>query len=373
MATPRNPRWPIDQVLDRTDLSALLDELAEAAAHTIGPGRKWHCPMPYHEDHRASVTMFRDRTGHERWRCWSGDHRGDAIDLVVATTGRDRADAVEWLANRAGMHPDRPLPPMPPRQSSAPAAAKVMDPLVARYVHACHRVLAASAGRPVRDWLHARGINDATITANLIGADPGRTMMRRSRGLPYGAEVAATFPVYGPGGALTYVQARYLDPDTAGRKYDNPAAALAPHPRLGFAVTAGAARPGVTLVCEGMPDALIAAQAGFHAVGLLGAQTPDESVAARLANHADNTNTELVIVCDPDAAGRRVADALVSLLGDCGHHADVVTPPDGLDLNDWANRCPTWPDHIPTPGHPDVDHDTIARDAVERPLQEVDL
>ena len=374
MTAPGRARWPIDQVLERTDLSALLDELAEPAAGSMGRGRKWHCPMPYHEDHRASVTMFRDRTGHERWRCWSGDHRGDAIDLVVATTGRDRAEAIDWLANRAGMHPDRPLPPARPRQSRAPAAAKVMDPLVARYVQACHRVLGASAGRPLREWLHARGITDATITANLIGVDPGRTMMRRARGLPYGAEVAATFPVYGPGGALTYVQARYLDPDAAGRKYDNPAAALAPHPRLGFPITANTTRPDVTLVCEGMPDALIAAQAGFQAVGLLGAQTPDESVAARLANHAGNMGTQLVLVCDPDAAGRRVADALIPLLDECGHDAGVVTPPDGLDLNDWASRCPTWPDHIPAPDRPERDGALVDDDPVERrPLHEVEL
>ncbi|MGE0308498.1 MAG: toprim domain-containing protein [Acidimicrobiia bacterium] len=367
MGTPRNPRWPIDQVLDRTDLGALLDELTEPAARTVGPGRKWHCPMPYHEDHRASVTMFRDRAGHERWRCWSGDHRGDAIDLVTVVTSRDRADAIDWLASRAGMYPDRPLPPVRPRHSDAPPAARVMDPLVARYVHACHRILHASAGRPVLDWLHSRGLDDTTITTNLIGADPGRTMMRRARGLPYGSGIAATFPVYGPAGALTYVQARYLDPETTGRKYDNPAAALAPHPRLGFPITAQS-QPGVTLVCEGMPDALTAAQAGFPAVGLLGAQTPDESVASRLANHAENTATRLVLVCDPDPAGRRVAETLVPLLDGCGHSATVVTPPDGLDLNDWALRSATWPDHILAP-----QPDTAERSTPGRALQEVEL
>jgi DNA primase len=95
-----------------------------------------------------------------------------------------------------------------------------------------------------------------------------------------------------------------------------------------------------------MPDALTAAQAGFDAVGLLGAQTPDDSVAARLANHAANTGTRLVLVCDPDPAGRRVAETLVPLLDGCGHTAHVVTPPDGLDLNEWASHQPAWPDQI---------------------------
>ena len=93
----------------------------------------------------------------------------------------------------------------------------------------------------MRDWLHGRGFDDATLQANLVGCDPGRQLLRRRRGLPYGKVPAATFPALGPTGQVTFVQARYLDVDAAGRKYDNPAAALAPNPRLTFAATAGAA------------------------------------------------------------------------------------------------------------------------------------
>lgn len=361
--------WPIEQVLDRVDLLSLLDELTEPAGRS-GPGRKWHCPMPNHEDHRASVTMFRDRSGHERWRCWSGDHRGDAIDLVIAATGRERADAVDWLAAREGMLPDRPLPPARERASTAPPAARIMDPVVARYVQACARVLNSAAGRPVRDWLHRRGLDDAVISANLIGTDPGRTMMRRGRGLPYGSTLAATFPVYGPGGDLTYVQTRYLDVEAAGRKYDNPAASLAPHPRLSFPIAPVSTQRGVTLVCEGLPDALTATQAGFAAVGLLGAQTPDESVAARLANYSDNAHSRLVLVCDPDAAGRRVAEALVPLLDQVGCPATVVTPPEGWDLNDWAMNRSSWVDDL----REAIDRESgVAAAVVAGTMPEVDL
>ena len=113
-----------------------------------------------------------------------------------------------------------------------------------------------------------------------------------------------------PAGNVTYVQARYLDPDATGRKYDNPSAALAPHPRLGFVAAPSLIDTDHVLVCEGMPDALIAAQAGYQAVGLFGAQTPDDSVAARLVNYADNVGVGLVILRDPDPAGRRVAETL---------------------------------------------------------------
>jgi len=348
----RPPTWRIADVLDRTDLSVLLDELA-TSTDRIGAGRRWHCPLPDHDDHRASVTMYRDRRGHERWRCWSGDHRGDAVDLVMTVTGRQRSDAVDWLAGRAGMVPDRPLPAVRKKRVPVqPSPAVVMDPIVGAYVTACHRVLGSGGGREVRAWLHDRGISDDTITANLIGADPGRDMMRRKRGLPYGASLAATFPVFDPIGNLAYVQTRYLDVEAAGRKYDNPAASLAPNPRLGFTVSPAELRNAPMLLCEGMPDALIAAQEGFEAVGLLGANAPDESIAARLANHLDNrsetagTATGIVLVTDPDDAGRRVAETLAPMLTERGHQPTVVTPPDGFDLNAWALNQPDWPDHL---------------------------
>ena len=74
----RQPRWEIADVLARTDLAQLLDQLATPATHNIR-GRRWHCPMPDHDDQHASVTLHTDHRGHERWRCWSGDHthRGD--------------------------------------------------------------------------------------------------------------------------------------------------------------------------------------------------------------------------------------------------------------------------------------------------------
>jgi DNA primase len=341
-AHDRRPRWQIDDVLERTDLAHLLDELARPSGHATGAGRRWHCPMPDHEDHRASVSMFRNHHGHERWRCWSSDHRGDAIDLVMVTTGRTRTDAIDWLATRAGMIPDRPLPPARPKSTPKPGApAGTMHPIVAQYVDTCAALLHKPLGEPVRQWLHRRGITEATITANRVGVDPGRAMLMRRRGLPYGKAVAATFPALDPRGNVTYVQARYLDTDAVGRKYDNPSAQLAPHPRLAFAARTGQ-RSDLLVVCEGIPDALIASQAGYAAVGLLGAHAPDEAVAMQLAAHATDQGLDVALVRDPDDEGARVAQVLVPLLEREGVTPIVAVPPGGADLNDWALIDPDW-------------------------------
>ena len=336
------PRWEIDDVLARTDLAGLLDQLAQPATHAVR-GRRWHCPMPDHNDHHASVTMHTDHRGHERWRCWSGDttHRGDAIDLITATQRFPRGEAIDWLAGRAGMIPDQPLPPVTRKPRAARPARVPLDPVVAQYVSACERILWTPTGDPVREWLHARGFTHETLRANRIGADPGRDMLRRRRGLPYGAAVAATLPALDPQGEVTYVQARYLDPGDGIDKYDNPASALGSNPRLAWAQRSSDPAPRDALVvCEGIPDALTAAQGGWTAVGVLGSNAPDERVAAKLAARADSHHLALVAVIDADPAGRAWGRHLDDLLGDLT--LTIVEPPEGLDLNSWARQDPGW-------------------------------
>ena len=69
-----------DDLLRRTDLAALLDELSPAPATRQGPTARWHCIDAGHDDQHPSITMFVDRRGIERWKCWSGGHGGTAID-----------------------------------------------------------------------------------------------------------------------------------------------------------------------------------------------------------------------------------------------------------------------------------------------------
>lgn len=359
-------RWKIADVLDRTDLARLLDDIAQPATHAAR-GRRWHCPLPDHDDHHASVTMHTDHRGHERWRCWSGDdtHRGDAIDLITATQRLSRAEAIDWLAQRAGMIVDQPLPaPSRKRRPSRPTNVP-LDPAVARYAQACERVLWGSGGLPVRDWLHGRGFADELIAANHIGADPGRRKMRRRRGLPYGKGVAAVFPALDPDRKIRYLQARYLDPGD-GPKYDNPAAALGSNPRLAWTRTVGASRPGVLVVCEGIPDALTAAQSGFRSAAVLGSQAPDQSVATRLGVVAERQDLALVAVIDNDPAGIAWGQRLGELLADCGQALEVIEPPtEGLDLNTWAATDDTWHNHLPGNTVPRLERVTALPDAAD--------
>lgn len=346
------PRWRIEDVLARTDLGHLLDELAVPASHQVR-GRRWHCPLPDHDDQHPSVTMHTDHRGHERWRCWSGDgsHRGDAIDLVALTQRVPRGDAVDWLARRAGMVPDQPLPPI--RRKAQPSRPGIvpLNPVVVEYVTACERILWTAGGRQVRDWLHRRGFDDDLLRANHIGADPGRALLHRRRGLPYGASIGAVFPALDPAGRVRYLQTRYLEPGD-GPKYDNPAARLGSNPRVAWTRTTCAPDADMLVVCEGIPDALTAAAVGLRSVAVLGSQAPDCSVSTRIAHHADECGLAVVAVIDNDDAGRAWGARLSSLLAEQGFDISLVEPPMQLkDLNTWASRDPQWPTRLPsTPG-----------------------
>jgi hypothetical protein len=254
---------------------------------------------------------------------------------------------VDWLARRAGMLPDQPLPTPTHKQRPAIRTAVSVDPAVIQYADACQRILWTNTGRLVRDWLHARGFGDDLLHANRVGADPGREMMRRQRGLPYGATIGAVFPALDPGGRIRYLQTRYVEPGD-GPKYDNPAASLGSNPRLAWTRPVGPTLAGLLVVCEGIPDALTATQAGHISVGILGSQAPDHSVAVRIATYADEHGLDVVAVVDNDPAGRAWGVRLGDLLGEHAVPLTVVEPPgDGVDLNSWALTDADWSTRLP--------------------------
>jgi DNA primase len=132
------------------------------------------------------------------------------------------------------------------------------------------------------------------------------------------------------------VQTRYLEPGD-GPKYDNPAASLGANPRLGWTQAIGPAQPSQLIVCEGIPDALTAAGAGYEAVAVLGSQAPDYAVADVVARHADRSRQALIAVTDNDPAGEVFGFRLQALFAGLDRRIEIVTPPRAdMDLNEWS-------------------------------------
>ena len=339
----RRGRYDREELLARTDLRALLDELSGSAT---GPGRtaRWRCPSIDHDDVHPSVTLRTDRRGIERWRCWSGGHGGTAIDAMHVAFRVGYGEAIEELARRVGMQADetgvrRIRPPMPPREPVP------LHPNVVRYVEACERLLWEPVGRPVLEYLTVeRGLDPEVLRANRVGADPGTRRLRRAAGLPKNGP-GAVFPAFTVDGRLTYLQTRYLEHDEHISKYDNPASRLGDNPRHGWTQPAGSVKEPI-IICEGFPDAYTANSAGYTAIAVLGATNANPVLAERIAEGIGQRPA--VVAFDGDDAGRAATKQLSTSLGQRGIMVIELPLPSGADLNSWVHTARKIPDLGPT-------------------------
>ena len=333
-----------DDVLTRIDLDQLCDELL-GPHKGRGHGASWPCPDPQHGPQTGKtppVTVFRPRSGIERWHCHGCGAGGTAIDLVMRTEGVPFPEALELLGRRVGAieaPPWEPRPARPRAEPPPPPPSADPSPALETFVSACEDWLWGPNGRAMRRYLDSRGLGEEVLRANRVGADPGPRALPREAGLPR-AGPAVVFPLFDEEGRVVYLQARYLSSN--GRKYDNPSASLVPaSPRLGEVRTPGAAQADDTiLICEGLPDALTAAQAGYRAVAVLGAGLPDERLARALLERYPDEN--LVVAFDADPRGRAGAERLAELLGTAGageRVAELHVPAEFGDLNAWARAA----------------------------------
>jgi len=218
-----------------------------------------------------------------------------------------------------------------------PGATAEVSPALEAYVGACEAWLWGPGGRVFRSFLAHRGLGEDILRANRVGADPGPSAVPRADGLPRGGP-AIVLPLLDPDSHRpVYLQARYLQP--RHRKYDNPASRLVPtSPRLEEVRLAGPpVRPDIAVICEGIPDALIAAQAGWRSVAVLGAGLPDERVARAITERFPDAT--LIVAFDRDHRGRDASAALLDLLRREGTGERISTleiPPTAGDLNAWA-------------------------------------
>jgi DNA primase len=335
-----------DELLQRTDLAALLDELSPQPAVRLGPSARWRCIDPDHDDLHPSVTMFTDHHGIARWRCWSGGHGGTAIDALIVARRLQVGEAIDELARRARLDLSPPTAIRRPEHVVRHDAIP-LDPCITDYVTACERVLWTRHGQPVAEWLvDERRLDPEVLRANHVGADPGPALLARAAGLPRGG-LAAVFPALAVDGTVAYAQARYLHPPEGRGKYDNPAGRLGTNPRLAWTRVPHHTRPGVLVVCEGLPDALTASTAGFSAVAILGATYPNTHLVQRIADRTDSR--QILLAFDNDPAGIAATERVHDLLARHEVTVGCLPLPNGTDLNDLARRDPAWADSLAPP------------------------
>lgn len=255
------------------------------------------------------------------WTCFAckslqrDKYSGDVIDLYRHETGKDFMDAVEDLAQMAGITIDRghssARDDFTPYEETQPAAPLDPDPIApqadyTQYYRQCMQALRESA--PAQAYLQARGFSLDLAISYGIGFDPQAdpasapgAMGDAYRPHPCPRIIIPTTPSH-------YV-ARSIDPDTPER-----------YKKLNPNRDRGAGEPGIfgakkafsgdnenIFVCEGWADALSVAAAGQPAIALNSASNADKLIK-QLEERP--TQATMVLCLDNDAAGKAATEAL---------------------------------------------------------------
>ncbi|MBC2860557.1 DNA primase [Stappia sp. 28M-7] len=344
----------LDEIRARVPLSEVVARRVSWDRRKSQPARGdfWAC-CPFHQEKTPSFHVDDRRN---RYKCFGCGASGDHFRFLTETEGLSFPEAVERLAEQAGVALPAPDPQAAARAAERASLAEICE-MAARFFQ---DALAMSGGEQARDYISRRRLRPDTVREFRIGYAPnGRDALKRhliGKGVDEASMVEAGLVIRPDDGRPTYDRfrnrlmipiqdergrviafgGRTLDPDGQPKYLNSPETPLFHKGTMVFnfhRAREPAHRTGQAVVVEGYMDAIAIAQAGMgNVVAALGTAFTEEQVGRlwRLA-------PEPVICFDGDAAGtsaaHRAVDRILPGLRS-GHSFGFVFLPDGKDPDD---------------------------------------
>ena len=338
----------LEEVRERIDFVELVREHVPSLKKA---GRDFKACCPFHEEKTPSFYVVPSKGIFHCFGCGAG---GDLFTFVMRIEGLSYVEAVEKLAERAGVRLVRPERALDPQEKERLSLRRVLE-FAREHYHS--QLLRLPEAEAARRYLSKRGLTKETIeafklgyAARVGGVIPAAVRQKFAKEHLVGAGLASErdgglrehfwarvlFPIVNQRGEVCGFGGRVLDDGEP--KYINS--------RDGVMLTKGRllygfheALPAIrkerhALLLEGYMDVLAAHQAGFrNACAPLGTALTEEH-AALLKRHVDR----VTFLFDPDAAGVRAAVRGGELLLERGVGVALATVPDGLDPDELLQR-----------------------------------
>lgn len=347
---PRDIREQVRQAIDIAELVGSYLQLQRR-------GRIYLAICPWHDDSRPSLQVNPER---QTWKCWVCGDGGDIFNFVMKREGVDFRQALELLADRAGIAWQPAAGPAPAEGSAANKRTQYAAMTWAeQQYHEC--LLSSRDAEPARRYLEQRGITVDSMRRYRLGFAPNnwQWLVDRARSSAYSLDVLKGVGLTGisqnTGKPYDLFRGRVMFPirDTQGRpiafggrvlpewaddrtaKYVN-----SPETRL-FSKSEhlygiDLARDQLTKarqawVMEGYTDVVMAAQYGLQAaVAVLGTALGPTHLRI-LRRYCDS----VVLILDGDEAGQKRTNEVLELFVTQQLDLRIVTLPDGLDPCDF--------------------------------------
>ena len=327
-------------------------------------GRNYVGLCPWHDDRRPSFQVNPER---QTFKCWVCDLGGDIFSFVMQAEKVSFPEAMQLLADRAGITL---RPAQRSGASGSPDSGASADPKAELYramAWAVEQYATCLQTSPLaevaREYLADRGIAPESVGKFRLGFAPDRwdwllERAREARITPKTLEMVGLVKRgERPGSIYDYFRGRVLFSinDTQGRpvalggrilpslaetspaKYINsPETPLFSKSSMLYALdvakeTLRKASPKRVIVVEGYTDVVIAHQCGFpNTVAVLGTALGEKHVRL-LRRYAD----QIILVLDGDDAGQKRTNEVLELFVAEQVDLRVLTLPDGLDPCDF--------------------------------------
>ncbi|MDJ0821409.1 MAG: DNA primase [Paracoccaceae bacterium] len=344
----------LDELRTRTSLSQVVGRkvMWDMRKSNQGKGDMW-APCPFHQEKTASFHVD-DRKGF--YHCFGCQASGDAISFVRESENVGFMEAVEILAQEAGMQ----IPQRDPRAQEKADRRTQLTEVMEQAVQFYRLQLKTAAAGEARSYLERRGLAQATQDRFEMGFAPAgwQTLCDHLRGkgvaeeLILGAGLAKPsnkggkpydvfrnrilFPIRDGRGRAIAFGGRAMDPSDNAKYLNSPETDLFDKGRnlYNLAPAREAAGKGQPLiVAEGYMDVIALVEAGFGAaVAPLGTAVtePQLQLMWRIAD-------EPIIALDGDGAGLRAAFRVIDLalpLLEAGKSLRFALMPEGKDPDD---------------------------------------
>lgn len=308
---------------------------------------------PFHGENTPSFFGNRPR---QSWHCFGCDQGGDVIDFVMRMEGMEFRDALEHLAQKAGVTlSSRPAGDRSPRRRifdiNALASKWFRNQLLKNPAADAARAYAASRGidpltgdvwgigyapdgwETLVDALTAQGVSpQELVTAGLAGArDGGRGVYSRFRD-------RLMFTIADQNGQILGFTGRLLSPDAKEQKYVNtPETAAYKKGDILFGLDKAKGeikRRNLAVIVEGNMDVITSHRCGVQNVIASSGTALTETQLRLLSRYTMN----LALAFDADAGGMAAAKRGVDVARGMGFSIRMVLLPDGAKDPDDAVR-----------------------------------
>ena len=342
-----------EQVRQATDIVDLVGSYLQLRRQ----GRGYVGLCPWHDDTRPSMQVNPER---QTFKCWVCDIGGDVFSFVMKIDGLEFREALEMLAERAGIQL---APQRGPRiEPGSPGDKKTLLAAAAWAEEQFHRCLEQDQlAEAARQYLAERGVSADSINRFRLGFAPDKWdwLLGKSRSTPFSPAVLDRIGLVkqrqGSDGYYDFYRGRVIFPirdvrsrpiafggrvlpqfaENAGGKYINsPETPLFSKSNQLYALDLARdaiASEGRIVVTEGYTDVIMAHQHGVeNVVAVLGTALGEKHLPL-IRRFTDS----IVLVLDGDEAGQRRTSEVLELFVANQVDLRILGLPEGLDPCDF--------------------------------------